>query len=194
MRHPRILVLAGSARAGSFSAKLAAAMTKEMALADAEVTRITLADYPMPIYDGDLERDKGVPEAAKKLVRLFQAHQGVLIVTPEHNACFPALLKNTLDWMSRPGAQDRAGNNPFQNRIFAVSAASTGQLGGTRALAALRPVLELGLGALVIPEQVALARADKAFNAAGGICDMQAAGLMRAVTRRLIDEASRYLS
>ncbi len=193
MRHPRILVLAGSTRAGSLNAKLAAAMTKEMALADAEVTLISLADYPLPIYDGDLERNKGVPEEAGKLARLFQTHQGVLIVTPEYNASFPALLKNTLDWMSRPGAFDAGRGNPFRNRVFAVSSASTGQYGGMRALVSLRPVLELGLGALVIPEQIALAQADKAFNEAGGISDERSAGFMRAVTRRLIDEATRYL-
>lgn len=192
MRHPRILVFAGSNRGGSINARLAAAMTKELALADAEVTRISLADYPLPIYDGDLEDEKGVPEAARQLARLFLSHHGIAIVTPEYNASFPALLKNTLDWVSQRGAVGEPYESPFRRRAFAVAAAANGQYGGIRALMALRPVLELGLGASVIPEQMALARAGEAFTENGALADEQSAKMLRRVTGRLIEEAVRY--
>ncbi|MDJ0930894.1 NAD(P)H-dependent oxidoreductase [Breoghania sp.] len=192
MRHPKILVLAGSIRGGSINTRLAAAMTKELALADAEVTRITLADYPLPIYNGDLEDEHGVPEAAKTLARLFLEHHGVLIVTPEYNASIPALLKNTLDWMSRRGAVGEPYESPFHNRVFAISAATNGQFGGIRALMTLRPILELGLGATVIPDQLALARAGDAFNRTSSVSEEPAAGTLRRVTSRLVEEAVRY--
>ncbi|MEI2385664.1 NAD(P)H-dependent oxidoreductase [Breoghania sp. JC706] len=192
MRHPRILVLAGSTRGGSINARLAAAAVKELALADAEITRISLADYPLPIYNGDLEDENGVPEPAKRLARHFLTHHGILMVTPEYNASIPALLKNTLDWMSRRGAVGEPYESPFRNRVFAVAAASNGQYGGIRALMALRPILELGLGAAVIPEQLALARAQDAFGENGSLCDDRAADLLRQVTARLIREAVRY--
>jgi NAD(P)H-dependent FMN reductase len=97
----KILVTAGSIRTGSFNARLAAAATKELSLLDAEVTRISLADYPMPIYDGDLEAKSGQPENALKLKRHFMTHQGIFIASPEYNASVTPLLKNTLDWISR---------------------------------------------------------------------------------------------
>src|SRR6187401_3799495 len=101
MANPRILVFAGSIRTGSFNARLAAIAAKEIALAGAEVTRISLADYPMPIYDGDLEAASGPPENAIKLKRMMMAHPGVFIASPEYNASVTPLLKNTLDWISR---------------------------------------------------------------------------------------------
>ncbi|PTW62787.1 NAD(P)H-dependent FMN reductase [Breoghania corrubedonensis] len=192
MRHPRILVFAGSTRGGSINARLAAAAVKELALADAEVTRISLADYPLPIYNGDLEDEHGVPEPAKRLVRHFLSHHGILVVTPEYNASIPALLKNTLDWMSRRGAAGQPYESPFRNRVFAISAATNGQFGGIRALMALRPILELGLGATVIPEQLALARAENGFGENGSLLDEHDAGSLRRVTTRLIEEAVRY--
>lgn len=192
MAVPKILVFAGSTRGGSLNAQLAATMTKELALADADVTRVSLADYPMPIYNGDLEREEGVPEPARKLARMLLAHHGVLIVTPEYNASIPALLKNTLDWVSRRGAVGEPYESPFRNRIFAVAAASNGQYGGLRALMQLRPILELGLGATLIPEQLALPRAADAYGQDGGLADERTAALMKRVVERLVDEASRY--
>ena len=101
MASPKILVFAGSIRTGALSGKLAALAAKELALADADVTRISLADYPLPIYNGDLEKEKGIPENAVKLARLIAAQQGVFIATPEYNNSLPPLLKNTIDWVSR---------------------------------------------------------------------------------------------
>src|SRR6266404_9222746 len=95
----KILVIPGSLRSGSLNARLAAVAARELAQSGAEVTRISLADFPLPIYDGDLQAKSGVPKNAVNLKRMIGAHQGVLIVTPEYNSSVPALVKNTLDWV-----------------------------------------------------------------------------------------------
>src|SRR6266436_7788759 len=97
----KILVIPGSLRTGSLNARLAAVAAYELAQADAEVTRISLGDFPLPIYDGDLQAQSGVPKHAVNLKRMIGAHHGVLIVSPEYNASVPPLLKNAIDWVSR---------------------------------------------------------------------------------------------
>src|SRR6516162_5877098 len=99
MAGPKILIIPGSLRSGSHNVKLAAAAAYEFAQAGVEVTRISLADFPLPIYDGDLQARSGVPKNAVNLKRMIGAHQGVLIVTPEYNASLPPLLKNAIDWV-----------------------------------------------------------------------------------------------
>src|SRR5713226_4855167 len=94
----KILVFAGSVRTGSDNARLAAAAAYQFAQAGADVTRISLGDFPLPIYDGDLQTKSGVPKHAINLKRMMSAHHGVLIVTPEYNSSVPALVKNTIDW------------------------------------------------------------------------------------------------
>src|SRR4051795_5379577 len=98
---PKILVVPGSLRTGSLNARLAAAAAYEFALAGAEVTRVSLADFPLPIYDGDLQSKSGVPKHAINLKRMMGAHHGVLLVSPEYNASVSPLLKNAIDWVSR---------------------------------------------------------------------------------------------
>lgn len=183
MAGPRILVLGGSIRTGSWSAKLAALAAKELALLDAHVSLISLADYVLPIYNGDDEAEKGVPEPAKKLRAMMNAHRGVYIATPEYNASVPPLLKNTIDWVSRSGA---GGEDPFRRCVFALGATSNGRFGGYRALMALRQVLELGLQALVIPNQVALSHVGQAFDEAGNLKDEAVAKLLHTSLARLI--------
>ncbi|HLL26323.1 MAG TPA: NAD(P)H-dependent oxidoreductase [Xanthobacteraceae bacterium] len=183
MAKPRILVFAGSIRTGAFSQKLAAFAAKELSLLDADTSFISLADYPMPLYDGDYEAREGAPENARKLRRMILAHRGVFIATPEYNASTPPLLKNALDWVSR--AKEPAAD-PFKGRYFAIGSTSNGRLGGYRALIALRQVLELGLGALVLPEQVAVSEAAQAFDDGGGMRDGRVADFLRAGLRRLI--------
>ena len=183
MPRPRILVFGGSIRTGSWSAKLAALAARELALLDADVSLISLADFPLPIYDGDLEAQKGVPEPAKKLRAMMNAQRGVYIATPEYNASVPPLLKNTIDWVSRPRA---GGEDPFKRCTFALGATSDGRFGGYRALMALRNVLELGLQALVLPNQVALSHVSKAFDEAGNIKDEIVAKLLHTSLTRLI--------
>ena len=183
MPGPRILVLGGSIRTGSWSAKLAALAAKELALRDVDVSLISLADFPLPIYDADHEAEKGVPEPAKKLRAMMNAHRGVYLATPEYNASVPPLLKNTIDWVSRGGA---GGEDPFRRCVFALGATSNGRFGGYRALMALRQVLELGLQALVIPNQVALSHVSQAFDESGNLKDETVAKLLHTSLTRLI--------
>jgi chromate reductase len=192
MSNPRILVFAGSIRTGSFNARLAAIAAKELALAGAEVTHISLSDYPLPIYDGDLEASSGQPDNAVKLKRMMTVHQGVFIASPEYNASVTPLLKNTLDWISRV----REGKEPplaaFKNRVFAIAGASNGQYGAMRSLLALRQVLEIGCGALVSPDQIAVNRAADAYDEMDQFKDEQNAQRLRNVVRRLIDMARQF--
>jgi chromate reductase len=192
MSNPRILVFAGSIRTGSFNARLAAIAAKELALAGAEVTHISLQDYPLPIYDGDLEASSGAPDNAVKLKRMMMAHPGVFIASPEYNASVAPLLKNALDWISRV----REGKEPplaaYKNRVFALGGASNGQYGAMRSLLALRQVLEIGCGALVSPEQIAVNRAADAYDEMDHFKDERTAGHLRGVVRRLIDMARQF--
>src|ERR1700722_8017388 len=132
----KILVIPGSLRTGSLNAKLAAAVAHQFAQAGVEVTRLSLADFPLPIYDGDLQTRSGVPKNAVDLKRMIGAHHGVLFVTPEYNSSVPPLLKNTIDWVSRVQDSNEIRGQVFRGRPFAIAAASETRLGGTRALAA----------------------------------------------------------
>jgi len=186
---PKILVFAGSIRTGSFNARLAAIAAKEIARAEAEVTRISLLDFPLPLYDGDLEARSGPPENAVKLKRMFCAHQGVFIASPEYNASLAPLLKNTIDWISRVREKQEPPLSAYRNRVFALGAASNGTLGGMRSLIALRQSLELGCGALVIPEQIAVREASHAFDENDELKDERSAALLRTLARRLVELA-----
>src|SRR6202158_323269 len=137
----KILVIPGSLRTGSLNARLAATAAYELAQADVEVTRISLGDFPLPIYDGDLQTKSGVPKHAINLKRMIGAHHGVLIVTPEYNSSVPALVKNTIDWVTRVQDAHESRGQVFRERAFAIAAASESRLGGTRSLAALRLIL-----------------------------------------------------
>src|SRR5271165_2447072 len=176
MRRPKILVFAGSIRTGSFNGRLAALAAKELALLAADVTHISLADYPLPLYDGDAKAAGGPPDNAKRLKRQFTAHHGIFIASPEYNASITPLLKNTLDWISRVRENREPPLAAYRNRVFALGAASNGPYGGMRSLMALRHVLELGCGALVIPEQVAVREASHAFDENDDLKDERSAG------------------
>lgn len=160
MRNPRIIVCSGSVRGGSHNTKLAALVAKRLAILDADVTHLSLKDYPLPIYDGDHEADNGVPENAKRLHRLFVGHDGVFLACPEYNAGVTPLLKNTLDWVSRV----KEPGEPYRNKVFALGAASPGGFGGLRGVIGMRTILEVGLGALVLPQMVSVPKASAAFD------------------------------
>jgi NAD(P)H-dependent FMN reductase len=159
----KILIIPGSTRIGSRNVKLAALAALHFVRAGADVTRISLADFPLPIYDADLQARSGVPKNAINLKRMIGAHHGVLLVTPEYNASIPALLKNAIDWISRVQDPNESRGEVFRARPFAVAAASEGRLGGSRALAALRLILS-ACHATVIPNQLALSFADEAYD------------------------------
>jgi NAD(P)H-dependent FMN reductase len=184
----KILVFGGSIRSGSLSAKLAAAAAKEIALLDTDVTTISLADYPLPIYDGDFEHEKGVPENATKLARLIIAQHGVFIATPEYNHSLPPLLKNTLDWVSRI---KHTGTMPYRHKIYAMGATSDGRFGGARAIIELRKVLATSLGGLVIPSRIEVPLAQNAFDESGELADEINAKMLKTVCRQLVEFARR---
>src|ERR1700734_2771043 len=159
----KILVIPGSLRTGSLNARLAAAAARELAQAGAEVTRISLGDFPLPIYDGDLQTKSGVPKHAVNLKRMIGTHHGVLIVTPEYNSSVPALVKNTIDWVTRVQDAHETRGQIFRQRAFAIAAASEGRLGGTRCLAWSRLILS-ACHATVLPNELALSFADQAYG------------------------------
>lgn len=178
----RILAFAGSLRKESFNKKLIQVAAQGARNAGAEVTVIDLRDFPLPIYDGDLEASQGLPENGRKLKDLFLAHQGLLISSPEYNSSITGVLKNTIDWVSRPvaGAKPLA---EFTGKIAGLVAASPGALGGLRGLVHLRSILG-NIGVLVIPEQQAIAKAADAFMPDGKLKDeKQQQGVERVGTR-----------
>jgi chromate reductase len=190
MTAPKILVIPGSLRTGSHNARLAALAAKELALAEAEVTRISLEDYPLPLFDADLATDSGPPQSAAQLKRMLMAHQGVFITSPEYSASVTPLLKNTIDWISRVRESGEPTYAAFKGRVFAIGSAANGSGGGLRSLMALRQILELGCGALVIPEQVSVPRADQAFDGMDNLKDESLMAALQAMTRRLVELAS----
>jgi NAD(P)H-dependent FMN reductase len=190
MAGPRILVIPGSLRTGSHNARLAALAAKELALAEAEVTLISLEDYPLPLFDADLAAASGPPQAAAQLKRMLIAHQGVFITSPEYSASVTPLLKNTIDWISRVRDRGEPTYAAFKGRVFAIGSATNSGSGGLRSLMALRQILELGCGALVIPEQVAVPRAEEAFDDKDNLKDEALAAALKAMARRLVELAS----
>lgn len=189
----KILVIPGSLRTGSFNARLAAVAAKELALLDVNVTLISLADYPLPIYDGDLESKSGMPSNAANLKRMIGSHHGVLIITPEYNASVPPLLKNAIDWATRARDRNETFGQVFRDRAFAIGAASEEKFGGLRGLMALRQILALGCGATVIPKQIALSFADQAFDEMDRLKDPSDAEMLRGTLRQLIDAAQQMM-
>ncbi|WP_375413550.1 NADPH-dependent FMN reductase [uncultured Bradyrhizobium sp.] len=188
----KILVIPGSLRSGSLNVKLAAAAAQELARAGVEVTRISLGDFPLPIYDGDLQTKSGVPKHAVNLKRMIGAHHGVLIVTPEYNSSLPPLLKNAIDWVSRVQEPHETRGQVFRDRAFAMAAASAGRLGGARCLAALRLILA-ACHATVIPSQVALSFADQAYDDMDRLKNPADIEALNALVRQLIDVSQRMM-
>src|SRR5580700_4243802 len=188
----KILVIPGSLRTGSHNARLAAAAAYQFVQAGAEVTRISLADFPLPIYDGDLQSKSGVPKNAINLKRMIGAHHGVLIVTPEYNASVPPLVKNTIDWVTRVQDPQESRGEVFRERAFAIAAASHSRLGGARSLAALRLILS-ACQALVIPNQLALGLADEAYDDMDRLKHPPDIEALSSLVRQLIDVSQRLM-
>jgi chromate reductase, NAD(P)H dehydrogenase (quinone) len=185
----RLLFFAGSARAGSHNKRLAT-LGADIAHANGiKSTYADLGDYPMPLYDGDSEAAIGPPDNARKLLALMQMHAGVFIASPEYNASISPLLKNTLDWVSRIRDDGGAGLEVYKTRVFALGAASPGGTGGMRGLVAIRNVLEMGLGALVLPDQVLVPRAAAAFDGHGHLIDRDAQERFKTVIAKLASAA-----
>ena len=189
MAVPKILVIPGSLRVKSYNVRLAALATKELTLADADVTRISLVDYPLPIYDADSAEKSGPPRNALKLKQLMSAHHGVFIASPEYNASITPLIKNTIDWISVVRERGEPQLAVYQNRVFALGGASPGRSGAMQSLLALRQVLAVGCRALVLAEQVSVPDAEHAFDEMDQLTDTLAAGQLKVVVRKLVDTA-----
>ena len=169
MSMPRILAFAGSARKESYNQRLIHVAASGASSAGADVTMLNLKDYPLPLFDEDLEREEGTPQNALKLKKLFLEHDGLLIASPEYNSSISPLLKNTVDWVSRP-AEGEPMLAAYQEKVAAIMGASPGGLGGLRGLVHLRSILS-SIGVIVIPDQVAIPQAFGAFDDAGNLKD-----------------------
>ncbi|HVZ62764.1 MAG TPA: NAD(P)H-dependent oxidoreductase [Candidatus Nitrosotalea sp.] len=169
MAKPKILAFAGSTRIDSFNKKLVKVAAAGAMENGADVTVIDLRDFAMPLYDGDLEQKEGLPSNARKLKDLMLSHQGFLISSPEYNSSISGVLKNTIDWTSRQSE----GEEPlacFKGKVAGIMSASPGGLGGLRGLVHVRAILE-NISVLVIPEQIAIAKAHEVFNSDGTLKD-----------------------
>ena|SRR5579872_4334117 len=169
MSKPKILAFAGSTRTDSYNKKLVKISSIGATEAGANVTVIDLRDFPMPLYDSDLEQKDGLPSNARKLKDIMLAHQGFLISSPEYNSSISAIFKNTIDWASRQSE----GEIPlacFKNKVAGVMSASPGMLGGLRGLVHVRSILG-NIGVIVMPDQIAIAKAHEAFNEDGSLKD-----------------------
>ena len=165
MAQPKILVLAGSTRQHSIHRKLAQLTVKELRNQGIAATFADLREFAMPIYDGDLEAEQGIPEAAHQLKELARQADGFVIASPEYNGGYPAVLKNAIDWISRPEPGERP-LEVFREKVAAILSASPGQGGGRRVLRQLRELLE-GIRLKVVAQELAIAKAGEAFDAEG---------------------------
>ncbi len=168
---PKILAFAGSTRTGSYNKQLVQVAANGAKAAGAEVTYIDLRDFPMPLFDEDLEKAEGMPETARKFKQLLVENDGFLIASPEYNSSITAVLKNAIDWASRPSE----GEPPlalvaFSGKVASIMAASPGGLGGLRGLVHLRSILG-NIRVIVLPDQVAVPKAYEVFNADGTMKD-----------------------
>lgn len=185
----RVLALAGSTRRDSLNKKLLAIAATAVEKSGAEVKRVDLRDFPMPLYDGDLEAESGVPEAARALKEKMKASDGLLIASPEYNSSIPAVLKNTIDWVSRP-QPDEPRLAAFDGKVAALMSASPSPLGGLRGLFALRSVMQ-NIGVTVVPDLVTVKAAGDAFDGAGQLIDAGLAERVGRVAARLVRMAER---
>jgi NAD(P)H-dependent FMN reductase len=159
---PSILAFAGSTRTDSYNKKLVKIAVRGAETAGATVTYVDLRDLPMPLYDGDVEESEGLPQNARKFKDLLLTHQGLLIASPEYNSSMSGVLKNAVDWASRP-VEGEAPLACFKGKVCSLMSASPGALGGLRGLIPVRSMLG-NIGVIVLPDQVAVSKAHEAFT------------------------------
>jgi len=186
---PRILAFSGSARGGSYNQQLLDVAVAALAEGPVPCTHIHLRDYPLPVYDGDLEASQGLPENAARLRELIAGHDAFLIASPEYNGLLSPLVKNTVDWSTRSpeGGADTSG---WGGKWAALLAASPGALGGMRGLLSLRTLLT-NLGCTVLASQVTLRQAGQAFDDDGRLGDEKTAARAQALALELAGVVAR---
>lgn len=187
---PRILVFAASTRKGSFNRRLCEVVARRLKQRGTEVTQLDLSDYPLPMYDADLEAEAGIPKAATALHEQLRGHHGVVIASPEYNANASPLLLNILAWVSR--VTDHGGMaSAFGKPVYALCSASPGGFGGYRGLMALRTSLELQMQARVLPLMVPVPMATEAFDASGELANPRSAGMLNQLLDQLVREGAK---
>ena len=181
----KILAFSGSTRVGSFNERLVKVAAEGARAAGAKVTVVNLRDYPMPIFDQDDEAANGKPKGAIALKKLMMKHDGFLIASPEYNSSVTAVLKNAIDWVSRPDDSDPPGGlAAFRGKVVTLMSASPGALGGLRGLVHVRAILG-NIGCIVLPDQVAIPVAHEAFNEEGAFVDIQKENAIRTLGQTL---------
>lgn len=180
----KVLCFAGSLRKDSLNKKLVKVAMKEAEAAGGQATFVDLKDLDLPIYDGDLEAESGLPAGAKKLKELMKEHQAFLIATPEYNSAISGALKNAIDWASRP-EKDEKPLVCFTGKVAGLMAASPGAYGGIRGLPTVRSILE-NIGVFVIPDQLAIAKASDAFNDDGSLKDEKYHETVKKIATRVV--------
>lgn len=186
----KLLAISGSSRKDSVNGKLLAAAVRSVRASGAEVAEITQLDLralALPIYDGDLEDSAGLPAGCLALKQALREHDALLVASPEYNGFFSPLLKNAIDWASRP---QEGVPSPFTGKVAALLAASPGALGGIRGLPAVRLLLS-NLGVLVTPGQMSLPNAPGAFDDAGQLVSVQQREMLARVVEELLTVATR---
>lgn len=185
----KLLMFAGSARKASTNKQLAALAARTAKEAGAQVTLIDLADFDMPIYNGDLEAETGLPENAKRLKQLFVEHDGFFIASPEYNSSISAVLKNALDWISRPHTDNEPGLWAFNGKVAAIGSVAPGALGGLRGLVPLRMMLG-NIGVTVVPAQVAVPDGFNAFDDGGALVTELPGQMLETTVSQLVKTAT----
>jgi NAD(P)H-dependent FMN reductase len=193
MSTPKILAFAGSTRSAFYNKLLIRAAADAALAAGAEITLIDIRDFPLPLFDEDIETEHGLPDNAKKLKALLRSHDGFLIASPEYNSSITAVLKNALDWASRSESDDEPALSAFRGKTAALLSASPGALGGLRGLVHLRAILG-NIGVIVLPDQVALPKAHEAFDAAGQLKDERPAKQVTALAQTLVSFLKKQLA
>ena len=178
----RIIAFSGSIRSGSLNQKLLEIAVNKVADYGGEVTAINLRDFEMPLYNGDLEEKDGIPESAMQLKQLVKEHHGLLLACPEYNSSVTPLLKNTIDWLSRP-IEGEPPLAAFKGKVAGLVAASPGVLGGLRGLVHVRSILA-NIGVIVLPTQVAVGSAHDAMNE-NGLSNDRAESMLDQLCREL---------
>ena len=190
---PRILAFGGSLRRDSCNQKLAAIVADGARSAGADVTVISLRDFPMPLFDQDLEEQSGKPEAAARLKAVFREHDGLIIASPEYNSSVTAALKNAIDWVSRADRDDEPMLSALAGKTAVICSASPGALGGLRGLVHLRAILG-NIGITVLPDQLAVSGAYQAFDADGSMTDAKQADRARQLGASLTRHLAKLLA
>ena len=193
MSIPRILAFGGSLRRDSFNQKIASLAAEGAREAGAEVTVIELRDFPMPIFDQDLEAASGMPAEAKRLKELFLKADGLIIASPEYNSSVTAALKNAIDWVSRAETDDEAPIRALAGKSAVLLAASPGSLGGLRGLVHLRSILG-NLGIIVLPDQIAIPSAHEVIKPDGSLSDPKQTDRVKKLGATLANHLSRLLN